>query len=44
MNTLKDDPNLGERMGKAGRKKVEEKYCIQVTALRLASLLRSVVR
>jgi len=44
LNTLKDDPNLGERMGKAGRKKVEEKYCIQVTAPRLASLLRSVVR
>jgi len=44
LSALRDDPSLRERMGIAGRKKVEMQYCIQVTAPRLASLLRSVAR
>jgi glycosyltransferase involved in cell wall biosynthesis len=44
LNALIDDPILSEQMGKAGRRKAEEKYCLQVTAPRLANLLRSVVR
>jgi glycosyltransferase involved in cell wall biosynthesis len=35
------DPALRARMGTAGRAKVERTYCVQVTAPRLASLLRS---
>ena len=38
------DPALRRRMGAAGRAKVEQAYCVQVTAPRLASLLRSVTR
>ena len=37
-----EDPALRARMGEAGRAKVEQAYCVQVTAPRLASLLRSV--
>ena len=39
---LRDDNNLRERMGKAGRKKVEVQYCLQITAPRLLSLLQRV--
>ena len=39
--TLRDDPTLRERMGIAGRVKVEREYCLQVTAPRLVNLLRS---
>ena len=39
--TLRDSSDLRERMGKAGRFKVETQYCIQVTAPRLLSLLHS---
>jgi glycosyltransferase involved in cell wall biosynthesis len=37
--TLRDDPGLRRRMGEAGRKRVEEHYCLQVTAPRLADLM-----
>jgi glycosyltransferase involved in cell wall biosynthesis len=38
------DPALRVRMGAAGRAKVEREYCLQVTAPRLAALLRSCAR
>lgn len=38
------DPALRARMGAAGRAKVEQGYSVQVTAPRLAALLRSVAR
>lgn len=40
LRTLKNDVALRQRMGEAGRKRVEERYCLQVTAPRLAELLR----
>jgi glycosyltransferase involved in cell wall biosynthesis len=39
--TLANDPQLGDRMGAQGRAIVESEYCLQVTAPRLAQLLRS---
>jgi glycosyltransferase involved in cell wall biosynthesis len=33
------DPGLRRRMGEAGRRKVEQGYCIQVTGPRLVELL-----
>jgi glycosyltransferase involved in cell wall biosynthesis len=44
LKTLQDDSALRERMGKAGRLKVETQYCMQVTAPRLVSLLQSAVK
>ncbi|MDZ4042089.1 MAG: glycosyltransferase family 4 protein [Eubacteriales bacterium] len=44
MQLLRKDAELREKMGECGRKLVEESYCIQVTAPKLVSLLRSVVR
>ena len=41
---LRRNYKLRERMGKAGRIKVERQYCIQVTAPILVSLLRGVVK
>ena len=41
LRTLRDDPALRERMGRAGRNKVEMQYCIQVTVPRLVQLLRN---
>lgn len=41
---LKSDQNLRKRMGLAGRKIVEEKYCLQVTAPKLSRLLQQAVR
>ena len=41
LRTLQD-PALRARLGAAGRTKVEQAYCLQVTAPRLASLLRSI--
>lgn len=38
------DIGLRQRMGQAGRKKVEENYSLQVTAPKLAALLKSVAR
>jgi glycosyltransferase involved in cell wall biosynthesis len=37
---LKNNSLLRQSMGKAGRIKVEQQYCLQVTALKLAQLLR----
>lgn len=39
--TLLQDPALRRRMGQAGRRKVEQQYCIQVTGPRIAQLLVS---
>lgn len=43
LTILRDNPELRAKMGKAGRIKVEKKYCIQVTAPRLVALLHSIV-
>lgn len=40
--TLVSDSLLRERMGQAGRAKVEQNYCLQVTAPRLAKVLLNV--
>ena len=40
LKSLRENPERKTRMGEAGRKKVEKKYCIQVTAPQLATLLR----
>ena len=42
LRTLLADPGLRQRMGQAGRAKVEREYCIQVTGPRMAALLQSV--
>ncbi|RLC08132.1 MAG: glycosyltransferase family 1 protein [Deltaproteobacteria bacterium] len=39
--TLYENCHLRERMGRCGRIKVETEYCLQVTAPRLASFIRS---
>lgn len=39
IETLKAQPSLRQKMGKQGRKKVEEIYCLQVTAPIIKSLL-----
>jgi glycosyltransferase involved in cell wall biosynthesis len=44
LTTLRDDPLLREHMGEAARRKVEMKYCIQVTAPQLSKFLLSVAR
>lgn len=44
LSALRDNHDLRERMGRASRKKVEANYCVQVTAPRLAELLRSVCK
>jgi glycosyltransferase involved in cell wall biosynthesis len=44
LNKLSDSPFLRAKMGRAGRKKVEERYNIQVTAPRLAEILRSAAK
>ena len=36
------DPGLRYRMGQAGRRKVEEQYCLQTTGPKMAGLLQSV--
>jgi glycosyltransferase involved in cell wall biosynthesis len=41
LSNLYDSPGVRTEMGKAGRALVEEKFCLQVTAPRLLSLLRS---
>lgn len=43
LETICNDPELRKRMGAAGRRKVEEKYCLQVTAPRYVELLKSVL-
>lgn len=42
LETLLGDKELSQRMGFAGRKRVEEEYCIQKTAPRLIQYLQSV--
>jgi glycosyltransferase involved in cell wall biosynthesis len=39
LRTLLVDANLRQRMGMAGRRKVEQQYCLQVTAPKLVALL-----
>jgi len=41
LSSLRDDPDLRERMGTESRKMLEANYCLQVTAPRLADLLYS---
>lgn len=41
LTTLLTDSGVRERMGRAGRHKVEQEYCLQVTGPRLANLLQS---
>jgi glycosyltransferase involved in cell wall biosynthesis len=43
LSELANDPNLCTQMGAEGRLMVESKYCLQVTAPRLAQLLRACV-
>ena len=40
LRTLLADAGLRQRMGQAGRKKVEREYCLQVTGPRMAALLQ----
>ncbi len=44
LSILRDNYALRERMGDAGRNKIEAQYCTKVTAPRLASLLRSAAK
>ena len=41
LHTLLADAGLRQRMGSAGRRKVEAQYCLQVTGPKLASLLKT---
>jgi glycosyltransferase involved in cell wall biosynthesis len=43
LETLRKDPKLRRRMGESGRRKVEEKYCLQVTAPCYVELLKSIL-
>jgi glycosyltransferase involved in cell wall biosynthesis len=43
LRTLQDHGGLRQRMGQAGRLKVEEGYSLQVTGPRVAELIKSVV-
>lgn len=40
LQTLAADAGLRQRMGQAGRRKVEQQFCLQVTGPRLAGLLK----
>lgn len=42
LNTLLADADLRQRMGQAGRKKVEAQFCIQATAPKLATMLKQI--
>lgn len=44
LTTLLTDAALRQRMGQAGRRKVEEHYSLQVTGPRLADLLKNAIR
>lgn len=44
LTTLLNDSALRQRMGQAGRRKVEQHYSLQVTGPRLVTLLKSVAR
>jgi glycosyltransferase involved in cell wall biosynthesis len=41
LTTLLDDAALRERLGRAGRLKVEQRYCLQKTGPELAALLQA---
>ena len=43
LTILLQDPDLRHRMGQAGRKKVQQQYCVQVMGPRLVKLLKSMV-
>lgn len=43
LDTLRRDVALRQRMGEAGRRKVEDRYALQVTAPRLAAVLKSIL-
>jgi glycosyltransferase involved in cell wall biosynthesis len=43
LNTLLHDADLRQRMGEAGRKKVEQEYSLQTTGPKLLALLKSAV-
>ena len=43
LTTLLADPDLRQKMGAAGRRKVEEKYSLQVWGPKVASLIRRVI-
>lgn len=42
LERLRAEPDLRQRMGEAGRRRVEARYCLGVTAPRVLALLRSV--
>ena len=44
LQTLLADPGATQRMGQAGRRKVESQYCTQVTGPKLASLLMAAAK
>jgi len=44
LRILFGNESLRSLMGRAGREKVENSYCVQVTSSRLATLLKSVVK
>ncbi len=44
LSSLRDSRTLREQMGRAGRRKVEERYCIQVTGRHLANLLEEALK
>ena len=41
LTTLRDQPTLAAEMGRAGRRKVEERYSLRVAGVQLASILKS---
>jgi glycosyltransferase involved in cell wall biosynthesis len=44
LKTLAADAGLRERMGQVGRRKVEQEFCLQVTAPRMTALLQAATR
>lgn len=42
LSRIYEDPNLAKSMGKRGRQRVEEKYCLDVTVPKWLSVLRAV--
>lgn len=44
LTTLRDQPKRARAMGLAGRRKVEEEYCLAVAGPRLASILKQAAR
>ena len=44
LQTLRENHQLRKEMGQRGRARVEKKYCIQVTAPKLLSILKNAVR